>query len=145
MPWRDKGLPPGITGNPAEAGLLRRLQQAARMSRYNSDEAEDIARAGVEACARHMETTCPDADFVIIGSIPFGADPKRGKGAGNAICQRITGGPLLGSSMREDVIPQQARFFTEANTPWNTFTARLAICWKILFGKNPAGYTKDDL
>ena len=145
MPWKNKGLPPGVTANPVEAGLLRRLQQAARMARYNADEAEDISRAGVEAASRHIETTCPDMDFIVIGSVPFGADARAGKGPGNAISQRITGGPLLGASMREDVIPQQARYFTESDSAWTTFTSRLLICWKILFGANPEGYSRKDL
>lgn len=143
MPWRDKGT--AMPASSAEAGLLVRLQQAARMSKYDADEAQDICKAGVEAAARHMETTCPDADFVIIGSVPFGTDPAGGRGPGNAIAQRITGGRLLGCSMREDVLPQQARFFTAATTPIGTFRARLVMCWRILFGNDPKGYERDDL
>lgn len=145
MPWRDKGLPPGITANAAEAKLLARLQQTSRLARYNSGEAEDLARAAVEACARHMEATCPDADFVILGCVPFGSDAAAGRGPGNAIAQRIAGGKLLGMSMREDVLPQQVRFFTKTSSFWSTAIARLAVCFKILFGKDPRGYEKDDV
>jgi hypothetical protein len=145
MPWKDKGTPQfKLTGNPAEQGLLRRLQMAARMSKYDGGEAEDIARAGVEAAARHMATTCPDADFVVIGCVPFGFDAATGRGPGNAIAQRITGGTMLGESMRDDVIPQLARLFTKTDSRWSNFLARLEICKKILFGKDPRGYERND-
>lgn len=143
MPWRDKM--PAMAQNGPEHELLKRLRRATAMNKYDADEAQDIVRAGVEAAARHIETTCPDADFIIIGSVPFGTNRAAGRGPGNAVAQRINGGPLLGASMRGDVIPQQARYFTEANTWWNTFTARLKICWKIMFGKNPEGYGQEDL
>lgn len=123
----------------AESGLLQRLVEMARFSRYDSSEAADQAKAAVVGASQYLENKSPEADVLIVAAVPF--RDANGK-MGNAMAQEIRAGRTFGLSMRDDVLPQQARFFCGAG--WAGIGQRLKLCARILFGKNPQDYHRDD-
>lgn len=132
----DKNFAEGPMGL-AESGLLKRLAEMARFSRYDANEAADQAKAAVVGASQYMETKSPEADILIVAAVPF----RNPDGThGNAMAQEIRAGRHFGLSMRDDVLPLQGRFFCQPG--WRGFGQRLKLCWKILFGKNPGGYER---
>lgn len=121
----------------AEAGLLQRLVEMARFSRFDPDEASDQAKSAVRGATQYLETKAPEADVLIVAAVPFREKDGR---IGNAMAQEVKGGRHFGISMREDVLPQQARFFCDGG--WKGFGQRLKLCLRILFGKSPAKYER---
>lgn len=126
-------------GGAAEAAFLQRIHEAVRHHRYRSDEAADQAKSASNAAGDYLESKAPEADFLVITSVPFSDGPG---GFGNSIAQNIRGGRGFGISMRADVLPQLCRFFCDKG--WTGFKQRLHLCWKILFGKAPEGFTRKD-
>lgn len=122
-----ENMPPELVAK-LEEFMLRRVKEMNRTTRYDGDEAGDVSRAAGDAAVAYLESTAPDADFLIITSVPYTVNEST---VGNALTQRFSGGPLFTASLNRDIIPRLAR-----GAYGGGIRGRLTMAWKVLFGKD---------
>lgn len=82
----DKKIPVDISSVADAVEIISRIRDHARMSRYEEDEANDLARSAAAGMMRYAEQKTPDVDVIVVTGVPFARD---GKPCGNAISQEI--------------------------------------------------------
>lgn len=123
-PWGSAGSP--LSG--IDDLLLKRLQQMSRYRKYDEGEAHDVARAAADAGRDYVGKTAPDADVLLITSVPFHtANPRI---VGNAVVQRMDVSSQFAHSLKWDVIPRMAGQLTSG------WWERVKLAWCIIWVKH---------